>query len=106
MSVLPSRARLLELAKTSCRIFSTTFNPTGARTGNKILRQRLRGPSIVDYYPKRMVGIADLRRIWPDRVFIDEAEVMRLEDVQVAKIRGKGAPKKQRTKKENTRKRK
>jgi len=77
-----------------------------------------------------MVGIADLRRIWPDRVFIDEAEVMRLEDVQVyvlpfrvvffffwggrlisclvyrAKIRGKGAPKKQRTKKENTRKRK
>ncbi|KAF8454964.1 mitochondrial ribosomal subunit S27-domain-containing protein, partial [Terfezia claveryi] len=83
MSVLPSRARLLELAKTSCRIFSTTFNPTGARTGNKILRQRLRGPNIVDYYPKRMVGIADLRRIWPDRVFIDEAEVMRLEDVQV-----------------------
>jgi len=30
-----------------------------------------------------MVGIADLRRVWPDRVFIDEAEVMRLEDVQV-----------------------
>ena len=30
-----------------------------------------------------MAGIADLRRTWPDRVFIDEAEVMRLEDVQV-----------------------
>lgn len=24
-----------------------------------------------------------MRRIWPDRAFIDDAEVMRLEDVQV-----------------------
>lgn len=53
------------------------------RTGNKILRQRLRGPTVLHYYPKRIVGIADLRHAWPDRLFIDPAEVTRLEDVQM-----------------------
>ncbi|KAF8468422.1 mitochondrial ribosomal subunit S27-domain-containing protein [Kalaharituber pfeilii] len=103
MSLLPSRERLLQLAKVSCRLFNTTFNPTGVRTGTKILRQRLRGPVVRDYYPKQLVSIKDLKRVFPDRTFIDEDEVVRLEDVQVAKIRGKGAPKKQRTKVEGRR---
>lgn len=36
-----------------CEIFSTTFNPNGVRMGNKVLRQRLRGPTMAKYYPQR-----------------------------------------------------
>ena len=36
-----------------CQIFSTTYNPDGIRMGNKVLRQRLRGPSLAKYYPPR-----------------------------------------------------
>lgn len=41
------------LTQVQCQIFSTTYNPDGIRMGNKILRQRLRGPSLVKYYPPR-----------------------------------------------------
>lgn len=47
------RTRLLDLLRTQCTLFSSTFNPTRARTGNKVLRQRLKGPSIAAYYPRR-----------------------------------------------------
>ncbi|KAI1165887.1 mitochondrial ribosomal subunit S27-domain-containing protein [Nemania serpens] len=50
MAAVP-RARLLDLMKVQCQIFSTTFNPERIRMGNKILRQRLRGPSLEKYYP-------------------------------------------------------
>ncbi|KAI5800345.1 mitochondrial ribosomal subunit S27-domain-containing protein [Peziza echinospora] len=105
MSVLPARSRLLQLSKLSCQIFSTTYNPTNARLGNKILRQKLKGPTILSYYPKQEVTIKDLARQWPDRQFVDVDEAVRLEDVTLAKIRGKGAPKKKRTKVEHKRKR-
>ncbi|KAL7271421.1 mitochondral 37S ribosomal protein S27 [Rhizina undulata] len=93
----PSRERLLELMKVSCRIFSTTFNPTGMRTGNKVLRQRLRGPTMLEYYPRRGPTIKDMQKAFPEMVFVDEDQVQRLEDIQRAKARGKGAPKKIRT---------
>ncbi|KAI0442817.1 mitochondrial ribosomal subunit S27-domain-containing protein [Xylaria telfairii] len=48
-----SRARLLDLMKVQCQIFSTTYNPEGIRMGNKILRQRLRGPTLAKYYPAK-----------------------------------------------------
>ncbi|TGJ83849.1 hypothetical protein E0Z10_g4918 [Xylaria hypoxylon] len=52
MAAVP-RARLLDLMKVQCQIFSTTYNPEGIRMGNKILRQRLRGPSLAKYYPPK-----------------------------------------------------
>ncbi|KAH0612230.1 uncharacterized protein LAJ45_06529 [Morchella importuna] len=96
----PTRERLLELAKVSCRIFSTTFNPTNARTGNKVLRQRLKGPTLLEYYPRRIATFKDLKRHFPMMEFYDHEEAQRLQDLEAKKARGKGAPKKIRTKEE------
>lgn len=91
------------LFQTSCSIFNTTFNPQRLRLGNKILRQRLRGPAVAAYYPPRIGTIKDLRQAyrgkgefggWEVR---DEDEDYRLEKIRVAKMRGKGAPKKKRS---------
>jgi hypothetical protein len=65
----------------SCRIFSTTFNPTATRTGNRILRERLKGPSFLEYYPRHAVKIQDLKRAFPMAYFVDEEEKTRLSDV-------------------------
>ncbi|EAQ83822.1 hypothetical protein CHGG_10226 [Chaetomium globosum CBS 148.51] len=51
------RARLLALMK----LFSTTYNPEGIRTGNKILRQRLRGPALASYYPRKVMAFRDFQ---------------------------------------------
>ncbi|KAI1427537.1 mitochondrial ribosomal subunit S27-domain-containing protein [Xylaria sp. FL1777] len=57
-----TRARLLDLMKVQCQIFSTTYNPEGIRMGNKILRQRLRGPSLAKYYPPKGPTINTLEK--------------------------------------------
>ncbi|KAA8911337.1 mitochondrial ribosomal subunit S27-domain-containing protein [Sphaerosporella brunnea] len=93
-----ARERLLQLYKLRASIFNTTFNPSNVRTGNKYLRQRLKGKSLADYYPPRTVTVADMRRIWPELGFIDEQEQARVDAVERAKARGKGAPKKIRVK--------
>lgn len=80
-----------------CGIFSTIFNPTGERLGNKILRQRLRGPALAAYYPRRVATFRDLQRLYPGYEMYNELEEDRLEHLQIAKSRGKGAPKKKRT---------
>jgi small subunit ribosomal protein S33 len=79
------------------RLFNTVFNPTNARQGTKVLRERLRGPSIAAYYPRRMGTIRDIRKLFPGFETFDEYEEDRLEGIQIAKSRGKGAPKKKRT---------
>lgn len=66
----------------SCEIFNTTFNPNGVRTGNKILRQRLKGQALLDYYPRRAATIKDMRRMWPDMEFPDEHEEQRVAHVE------------------------
>ena len=58
------RTRLLDLLKAQCTIFSSTYNPTRARTGNKILRQRLKGPSVAAYYPRRVSTFKDLKEAY------------------------------------------
>ncbi|EHY54280.1 mitochondral 37S ribosomal protein S27 [Exophiala dermatitidis] len=94
-----SRGRLLELAKLQCSIFSTTFNPNQQRLGNKILRQRLRGPTLAAYYPRRSATVEDMldefKKFGLDG--FNEDEETRFESIQIAKLRGKGAPKKKRT---------
>ncbi|KAF8245805.1 hypothetical protein K440DRAFT_645622 [Wilcoxina mikolae CBS 423.85] len=94
------RTRLLQLRELSANIFNTTFNPTGVRTGNKVLRQRLKGQALLDYYPPRVATIKDMRKLWPGLDFVDEDEEQRVISVERAKIRGKGAPKKIRVKPE------
>ncbi|KAK0859331.1 hypothetical protein LTS02_009321 [Friedmanniomyces endolithicus] len=91
------RSRILDLMKVQCRIFSTIFNPANERLGNKVLRQRLRGPALAAYYPRRVATFKDLKALYPDAEMYDTEEEDRLEHIQIAKGRGKGAPKKKRT---------
>ncbi|MCJ1483083.1 mitochondral 37S ribosomal protein S27 [Schaereria dolodes] len=96
-----ARSRVLDLMKVQCRIFSTTYNPERIRTGNKILRQRLKGPTLVDYYPRRTATIKDLRKAYPDFETWDDDEEERLDAVELAQTRNKGAPKKKKTAEES-----
>ncbi|PQE12861.1 Ribosomal S27 mitochondrial protein [Rutstroemia sp. NJR-2017a WRK4] len=97
------RSRLLDLMKVQCKIFSTTFNPEGLRTGNKILRQRLKGPALAEYYPRRMATIKDLQKAYEKHGVetYDDDEEDRFEHITILKARGKGAPKKKRTAEES-----
>ncbi|KAK4870389.1 hypothetical protein LT330_005443 [Penicillium expansum] len=91
--------RILDLVKTQCRIFSLNFNPQRLRLGNKVLRQRLRGPALAAWYPKQTVSFQDLQNTYKPLglTTFDEAEDDREEAIQIAKLRGKGRPKKKRT---------
>ncbi|CAK7238911.1 MAG: hypothetical protein STHCBS139747_000332 [Sporothrix thermara] len=89
------RARLLDLMKVQCKVFQTTFNPEGIRMGNKVLRQRLRGPALASYYPRKLVTIKDLQREFnTDYTIINEEEEDRLEHLAGLRARGKGNAKK------------
>ncbi|KXH66094.1 hypothetical protein CSAL01_06698 [Colletotrichum salicis] len=95
------RARLLDLMKAQCEVFATVYNPERLRTGNKILRQRLKGPAIADYYPRKVVTIKDVQREFgPEVLTLDLEEMDRLEHIAGLKARGKSAPKKKKTKTE------
>jgi small subunit ribosomal protein S33 len=83
--------------QTQCAIFNTTYNPSAFRTGNSVLRQRLRGPSMAAYYPRRVARFADLQKAYPGFETYDDFEEDRIESVAITKSRGKGAPKKKRT---------
>ena len=93
--------RLLDLLKVQCRIFSQTYNPTRLRTGNRVLRQRLRGPSVAAYYPRRVATFRDLKLAYKnfdeEMETWDDDEEDRLEHLVLLKQRGKGAPKKKRS---------
>ncbi|RKF58949.1 Mitochondrial 37S ribosomal protein S27 [Erysiphe neolycopersici] len=95
------RQRLLDLLKVQCNIFNTTYNPEALRLGNKILRQRLRGPSILAYYPRKVATLQDMNRCFPNWETLDEREEERLENLRIAKAKGKAAPKKKKTREES-----
>lgn len=90
-SVVPSR--LAALVRLRSTIFQTSYNPTSQRTGAKYLKRRLRGPSMIEYYPNQL-SIATLNKEFPGLDLVDEYEEQRLQDVADKKKRGKGAPKK------------
>lgn len=51
--------------------------------GNKILRQRLRGPALAAYYPRKVVTIRDLMKEFaPELETFDEDEDDRLENIE------------------------
>ena len=85
--------RLAALTQARCSIFQTAYNPTSARTGAKYLRARLRGPSMIKYYPPE-ANIAQIIKQWPELEMRNYAEEERLREVEDKKKRGKGAPKK------------
>jgi hypothetical protein len=58
-----------------CRVFTTTYNPEGLRTGNKVLRQRLRGAALALYYPRSVPVVRDIMKAFaPDLETWDEQE--------------------------------
>ncbi|KJZ80364.1 hypothetical protein HIM_00214 [Hirsutella minnesotensis 3608] len=89
------RARVLELMKAQCQIFATTYNPERVRMGSKILRQRLKGPALASYYPRKLATIKDVKREFgPILDTWDEQEEDRFDYIEELKQRGKSAPKK------------
>ncbi|OKP09397.1 hypothetical protein PENSUB_5219 [Penicillium subrubescens] len=81
-----AQSRILDLVKTQCRIFSLNFNPQRLRLGNKILRQRLRGPALAAWYPKKTVSFRDLQNTYKPLglTTFDEAEDDREEAIQMS----------------------
>ncbi|KAK9471821.1 mitochondrial 37S ribosomal protein mS33 [Dipodascopsis tothii] len=91
----PSWSRLQDLYKASAKVFRQVYNPTNARTGNKVLRQKLRGPALTNYYmAPGFPTLKDLRQSHPFLDIRDVEEERRVEMVALRRRRGKGAPKK------------
>ena len=68
--------------------------------GNKVLRQRLRGPVLANYYPRRTATLEDLKMAFKKHDFeaLNPDEDDRVEAIAIRKLRGKGPPKKKREK--------
>lgn len=86
--------RLAQLTQLSCKIFSNVYNPTCARTGNKVLRQRLIGTSLTGYNPQKLIHFRDIQALYPQLGLVNLEEKERLDEISRRKRRGKGAPKK------------
>lgn len=92
---MSTASKITTLNKLSCAIFGNIYNPNGLRTGNKILRERLVGPTINSYYPNvKQIKLREITRMVPEMNLIDQSEKVRLEDLSEKKKRGKGPPKK------------
>ena len=73
------KSRIMKLAALSAKIFDENFNPTAVRTGGKILSQRLKGPSIVNYYGNPdFLKFKHLKTLYPGFNFADQGEDYRL----------------------------
>ncbi|KAK9369599.1 mitochondrial ribosomal subunit S27-domain-containing protein [Lipomyces kononenkoae] len=91
----PSAQRLRQLWKTSCEIFQTAYNPDSIRTGNKVLRQKLKGPAVISYYPvESPVKLRHIRAAFPMFKFPNTEDEHRVMMNELRKRRGKGPPKK------------
>lgn len=69
-------------------MFSHNFNPERLRLGNSILRQRLRGPTLTAWYPKKTVSFRDLQDTYQPLglTTFDEAEDDREEAIQMYEL--------------------
>eukprot|EP00262_Sarcandra_glabra_P021749 TRINITY_DN931_c0_g1_i4.p2 TRINITY_DN931_c0_g1~~TRINITY_DN931_c0_g1_i4.p2 ORF type:complete len:100 (+),score=8.68 TRINITY_DN931_c0_g1_i4:134-433(+) len=67
-------------------IFGHVLNPTGQRSPHKILRKKLIGEKVAQWYPQ------DIKK--DDPVIMRREEKERLAKLQMLKRRGKGPPKK------------
>ncbi|ORY01869.1 hypothetical protein K493DRAFT_255322 [Basidiobolus meristosporus CBS 931.73] len=87
-------SRLQEVLKLSSEIFGNVYNPTGARIGTSVLKQRLKGPTVSSYYPQPGPKLSTITKAFPELNLIDYDAVERREEISRKKRRGKGAPKK------------
>ncbi|KZT51778.1 hypothetical protein CALCODRAFT_487661 [Calocera cornea HHB12733] len=85
--------KLRQLTQLQSVLFERSYNPTSQHTGARFLRARLRGPSMLRYYPQA-VPKRDLRALAWEMNWVDVAEEARLDDLAALKRRGKGAPRK------------
>ncbi|PIA15115.1 hypothetical protein COEREDRAFT_82312 [Coemansia reversa NRRL 1564] len=98
MAAAASQAtRKLKVAELSAKIFGNSFNPTGARNGNYILRQNFRGEHMLRYYlSQREINLMKtprLSRLMGEKLY-DPDEIDRLNVIERRKARGKSTPKK------------
>ncbi|GAB4829473.1 hypothetical protein Ancab_019146 [Ancistrocladus abbreviatus] len=68
------------------RIFGHVLNPTGQRSPHKVLRKKLIGEKVAQWYPH------DIKR--DDPLVMARLEQERLSKLEMLKRRGKGPPKK------------
>ena len=68
------------------RIFGHVLNPTGQRSPHKILRKKLIGDKVSEWYPH------DIKK--DDPLFMARQQQERLSKLEMLKRRGKGPPKK------------
>jgi hypothetical protein len=93
-----AKMRIAELVQLTARVFGHVYNPTGVRTGNKVLRKRLIGPTITSYYPQDYGRESSILKMvsskFPELGLVNLEEQERLEQVERRRRRGKGPPKK------------
>lgn len=80
LKVLPSKARLAEVRKTSFKIFDQFWNPNAKRNPNKILRAPLKGPEYVKYYGDNnaVPTFKDFKKWFPQLKLVDPREAHRV----------------------------
>ncbi|CAL9120536.1 unnamed protein product [Musa textilis] len=83
---LLTAAALQGVAEARARIFGHVLNPTGKRSPHKILRKKLIGDKVAQWYPY------DIKN--DDPLVLAREEKQRLAKLEMLKRRGKGAPKK------------
>ncbi|XP_054784625.1 uncharacterized protein LOC129291357 [Prosopis cineraria] len=74
------------LTEARARIFGHVINPTGKRSAHKLLRKKLIGEKVAQWYPY------DIQR--DDPLVMAQQEQERLSRLEMLKRRGKGPPKK------------
>ncbi|KAI9219620.1 mitochondrial ribosomal subunit S27-domain-containing protein [Blastocladiella britannica] len=87
-------AKVRALNALSCSVFQTVHNPTHARTGLRVLRDRLAGPQLTSYYPAEELNLTRLNAaLKPTGIkLVDFEDQLRLDKIKALKARGKGAP--------------
>ncbi|KAM7500408.1 hypothetical protein LguiA_024822 [Lonicera macranthoides] len=81
-----AEAAIKGVTEARARIFGHVLNPTGERTAHKILRKKLIGEKVAQWYPY------DIKK--DDPLVMARQEQERLSKLEMLKRRGKGPPKK------------
>lgn len=90
----PPAKSLAALSQLRSKIFGTTYNPEGVRTGAKFLRKPLVGAAMLRYYPPYL-KLRSVQSAVPEiGHLIAPRELQRFADVERKRIMGKGPPKK------------
>ncbi|CAK9166375.1 unnamed protein product [Ilex paraguariensis] len=83
---LVAEAAIRGVTEARANIFGHVLNPTGQRSSHKILRKKLIGQKVAEWYPY------DIKK--DDPLVMARQEQERLNKLEMLKRRGKGPPKK------------